>query len=206
MTSLLTVLTLAIVIAILGLSEIASEEKMRKGASATANDSEQTSVGTCPPLWTRFQNNCYRFYGGPADWESAERQCRETYHCSGEFSAHLGSIHDFEENNLIYNLWQSSLVAGLNESAFEPLANRANGVWLGMEDRESEGNYTWSDGSSVNLYYWVPGQPTNRMIDDTGNGEDCIMMWKTEMFNTVDKWNDAPCYYLFPFICKMPTE
>lgn len=153
--------------------------------------------GNCPPLWTKFQNHCYRFYGGPMNWEAAEQHCRESFTCNGGATAHLVSIHNQDENSFLYDYWQSSLIAGCtNQNA------RLDGFWIGLNDRETEGTMAWSDNTSVDFVFWKPNEPNNG-----GAGEDCIHMVKSSSDTVGDKWNDTECPdHSMPFICKMPID
>ena len=38
--------------------------------------------------------------------------------------------------------------------------------WTGLNDREKEGEYKWSDGSFFNYSNWKPGEPSGRGRDD----------------------------------------
>ncbi|XP_050417576.2 uncharacterized protein LOC126831001 isoform X2 [Patella vulgata] len=64
-------------------------------------------------------------------------------------------------------------------------------IWIGGDDRVTEGTWVWSDGSSVTG--WPPGQP-----DNTGGVEDCLQLRATINLN------DAPCSMLFYFLCEKP--
>ncbi len=163
--------------------------------------STASSTPACPPLWMQFRSQCYRFYGGPKDWASAERHCRQTYHCDGAVNAHLVSIHTDEENDFIYNLWQTTLVEGLDANSFEQHANRANGLWLGLYEKNTNNYYYWSDGSSLDFVRWSSGQPDNSEWFSNA-GEGCGHMWKI----VENRWNDIPCGHLMPYVCKMPAN
>ena len=152
------------------------------------------AVGNCPPLWTKFQNHCYRFYGGPKSWIDAELHCRNMATCNGASSAHLVSIHNQDENSFVFDYWQSSLVKGCTTPRL------VDSVWIGLSDIDTEGTMVWSDGTSKDFTKWIPGQP-----DDAGGNEDCVHMHDPGTYLFGDKWNDLPCTALVPFICKMPS-
>ena len=104
---------------------------------------QDQNPGNCPPLWTRFQHNCYRFYVGPVTWASAELCCRESVSCNGDTSAHLASIHNQDENDFVYDYWQTSLaVAGCNDTSPWQLSTKA--LWIGLSDNETEGKFLWA--------------------------------------------------------------
>ena len=60
-------------------------------------------------------------------------------------------------------------------------------VWVGIDDRFQEGNWTWIDGSQGldSEIVWVRNQP-----DNYGSGEDCGELWPYEHEY---KMNDEPC-------------
>ena len=42
-------------------------------------------------------------------------------------------------------------------------------LWIGLNDRATEGTYLWnSTGSQTTYFYWLPGQP------DNSAGDDCL--------------------------------
>nr|XP_006816089.1 PREDICTED: uncharacterized protein LOC100367463 [Saccoglossus kowalevskii] len=43
------------------------------------------------------------------------------------------------------------------------------GFWIGLNDRDSEGNFVWSDGSTL--------EPNNNHQKDQINGQDCVQLW-----------------------------
>ena len=57
------------------------------------------SQAECPPLWSVYQGNCYRFFGQRKSWHDAED------HCNGFFTsksqAHLATIRDSSTNHLL---------------------------------------------------------------------------------------------------------
>ena len=156
------------------------------------------TVRNCPPLWTRFHNHCYRFYGEPKSWIDAELHCRNMATCNAASVAHLVSIHNQDENSFVFDYWQSSLVTGCTSSNSRSL----NSVWIGLNDIDTEGSMVWSDGSSQDFTKWRPNQP-----DDNGNhNEDCVHIKNQGGYLFGDDWNDITCTTLMPFVCKMPSN
>ena len=83
------------------------------------------------------------FYGGPMTWASAELCCRESVSCNGDTSAHLASIHNQDENDFVYDYWQTSLaVAGCDDTSPWQLSTKA--LWIGFGDNETEGKCLWA--------------------------------------------------------------
>ena len=65
-------------------------------------------------------------------------------------------------------------------------------LWLGLSDREREGEFVWVDGSPLSWHDFGPGEP-----NDWGRGEDCVVM-----FGWNGNWNDADCRDFKPFACE----
>ena len=89
----------------------------------------------CPSLWTRYQNNCHRFFGNISSWLYAEDYCLNfTSPASSRKSAHLVSIHNSDENHFVSTLWNSSLISGLDWNKWPGDFNFVNAVWMGLND------------------------------------------------------------------------
>lgn len=71
--------------------------------------------------------------------------------------------------------------------------------WIGLNDREDEGIFKWSDDTSVNYSHWSPGEPNN------SNGEDCVSP-RNYAGNDFDRqeWNDLGCGNEKPYFCRKP--
>ena len=56
--------------------------------------------------------------------------------------------------------------------------------WIGLNDRDIEGTYVWTDGSSNNYIPWSINQP------DNANNEDCVDSI------SLGVWNDLRCSFV----------
>ena len=63
-----------------------------------------------------------------------------------------------------------------------------------MNDKSEEGNYVWSDGSTVVYTNWNGREPNN-----WGGNEDCACMK-----GNGGQWNDLNCHNHLRFVCKIP--
>ena len=65
-------------------------------------------------------------------------------------------------------------------------------IWLGLNDRASEGHFVWpSTQTSPSYTNWNQGEPNNN-----GRGEDCV-------YKPVESgWNDNPCWIKMKFVCQ----
>jgi hypothetical protein len=79
----------------------------------------------------------------------------------------LASIHNADDNAFI----KSNMIIGDDH------------VWIGLNDRSSEGNFTWSDGTSFNYSDFSTGE--SNIVND----EDCVEMGARDL----GWWNDADC-------------
>ena len=70
-------------------------------------------------------------------------------------------------------------------------------VWIGFNDKNDEGNWTWSSNEPAYYLNWAPNQP-----DDWFNGlerEDCVTL-------SIDPdyyWNDLGCRTREAFVCEL---
>ena len=69
--------------------------------------------------------------------------------------------------------------------------------WFGLRE-VSEGNWDWSDGTSLEYSSWSPGEPS----DDTG-GNDCGGHYYAHERGT---WNDLDCNTQLPYVCAMSNN
>ncbi|XP_033628122.1 alpha-N-acetylgalactosamine-specific lectin-like [Asterias rubens] len=140
----------------------------------------------CPPLWSLYKGHCYRFFGQRKSWHNAEKHCRGFF--TSKSQAHLASIRDSSTNDLLLELWKTSLISILGEG---------DRVWIGLTDQDREGVFTWisSGTADVPTDVWLTGQPNNQ-----NNGEDCVDFWNKD---GILGWNDENCARENPFICKM---
>ncbi|XP_036158664.1 C-type lectin domain family 17, member A isoform X2 [Myotis myotis] len=121
---------------------------------------------TCPEGWLPFKGKCYYFSPNTKSWDEARKFCQENY-------SHLVIISSMDEQNFVVKAHGSPRVH-----------------WLGLSDREQEGDWKWLDGSPVTLSFWEPEEPNNL------NDEDCVSMTKQ------GTWNDLSCNKATYWICE----
>ncbi|XP_015761322.1 PREDICTED: macrophage mannose receptor 1-like [Acropora digitifera] len=147
--------------------------KIRKGEPHIS----PSVLGSCPSGWIKFDQHCYLFrdtYRDHMTWTSARYMCLKQ-------GANLLSITSKQEQDFISHHFTD---------------NRHGTVWLGLNDRNIEAGYIWSDGSPVTFLNWAPLEP-----NDVNNVENCA-----EMYLANTRWNDVKCTTLIGYICKQPLE
>ncbi|XP_033627248.1 C-type mannose receptor 2-like [Asterias rubens] len=98
----------------------------------------------CPRSWLAFKDNCYLLVRETKNYHAAEQHCQSLSERGRP--AHLVSILDEEENQFVAQYTKTVL------GQYEVL-------WIGFNDLDVEGVYTWKDGSPVGYESWKPGYP-----------------------------------------------
>ena len=91
--------------------------------------------------------------------------------------------------------WNGNLVTILDRrdhERFPAFVRRRGSLWIGLNDLEREGRYTWV-GRNSNYRNWGRGEPNN-----WGGDEDCIMLRR----EADSGWNDQGCNAELGYICE----
>ena len=64
--------------------------------------------------------------------------------------------------------------------------------WIGLNDRQREGHYVWTDGTPVDYLAWAENQP-----DNYRGGEDCTEIKQSYTY----LFNDASCSNEHTYVC-----
>jgi hypothetical protein len=134
---------------------------------------EVTIWGYCPRHWKEFGSYCYQANHTNMTWPDAEKECMSA-------GGHLASILNANESVFITN-------RVLNSSSH-------NISWIGLNDRENEHAFVWSDGSPVLVVSWQNNQPS-----DFDGQQNCVTINRTN-----GGWKDLSCGSRRPFVCKRP--
>jgi hypothetical protein len=129
--------------------------------------------------WQQSGDREFMYVNEYRTWSSAESQCVVS-------GGHLAKITSADQNSAVHNLVGSKL------------------VWIGASDSNTEGQWKWSDGTSLGYDNWMSKQPNNYNPSDgswecsgyEGQGEDCATMghWsRTDSSSNTGTWNDVCC-------------
>ncbi|MCA9539986.1 MAG: C-type lectin domain-containing protein, partial [Myxococcales bacterium] len=102
-------------------------------------DEASTINGVCGACWLfdGAGEHVYWMCEAPVAWEQAQARCQA-------LGAELASVQSQEENDLLLTY-----------------ADKGVSVFLGLNDREVEGEHVWSDGSPVEFTRWNEGEPND---------------------------------------------
>ncbi|XP_058045164.1 mannose-binding protein C-like isoform X2 [Ahaetulla prasina] len=100
---------------------------------------------------------------------------------------------NFETGKATCSMFRGKLASPRNAEENAALAKLASKLgrhtFLGMTDRESEGNFTHLNGDPMQYSRWADGEPN-------GEEEDCIELYLD------GRWNDIPCNASRLIICE----
>ncbi|KAK5860194.1 hypothetical protein PBY51_021689 [Eleginops maclovinus] len=143
----------------------------KPGAPPTPPQIEQ---GSCPAHWIPYNGHCFHLKRTAKIWTEAQKDCRNE-------GGDLVSIRNVED--------QSFIISQLGYASTDEL-------WIGMNDRTTEGLFEWSDHSTVSYTSWEFGKPT--VSADTVN---CVLV-KGDNGN----WADQYCGDKHGFICMKQSS
>ncbi|KAI5627490.1 C-type lectin domain family 4 member M-like isoform X2 [Silurus asotus] len=132
------------------------------------NDGTILEKDITTPGWRYFSSSIYYISTVKKSWIESRKDCRGR-------GADLVIINNSEEQVFV-DVWR-----------------RNQGVWIGANDRDSEGTWKWVDGNKVINGFWNPGQP------NSNGDEDCAVSG----YHPVNgKWDDVSCNYNYIWICE----
>lgn len=130
----------------------------------------------CPDDWSTFEDHCYQFNLAESQrksWMNAKHACESV----GDFSS-LVSIHSKGEQDFL-----AKEISSVAQST----------VWIGLNDRQSENVFIWSDNSKVDYRNWLHISRGNR------GWKDCTVVMG---MRTDGAWTAEHCSLLRRYICK----
>ncbi|XP_041804638.1 macrophage mannose receptor 1-like [Chelmon rostratus] len=130
---------------------------------------EDVETGFCSRPWIPYNGHCFYLNRTQKTWPDAQRECRKK-------GGDLVSIRNVED--------QSFVISQLGYASTDEL-------WIGLNDRKTEGLFDWTDHSTVSFTSWEFGEPAV-----STDQEDCVLI-RGENGN----WADRVCEDKHGFIC-----
>uniref|UniRef100_A0A1I7YAQ0 C-type lectin domain-containing protein n=1 Tax=Steinernema glaseri TaxID=37863 RepID=A0A1I7YAQ0_9BILA len=120
----------------------------------------------CPPgaFASLAGDKCFNPVPLPTDFHTAEKICANA-------GGHLASIHNKYDNDVL------------------DVSDHFGSYWLGGQDVNNDGRWTWTDGSSFNYNNWAAGGGMT--------GQDCLML-----DGATALWQPSNCQQKANFICE----
>ncbi|XP_037837906.1 macrophage mannose receptor 1-like [Kryptolebias marmoratus] len=135
---------------------------------------EGVDMGFCSAPWIPYNGHCFHLYRTDKTWADARSACRKE-------GGDLASIRNLED--------QSFVIAQLGYASTDE-------VWIGLNDKKTEGLFDWTDHSTVSFTSWEFGKPTV-----TSGQEDCVLI-SGESGN----WADRNCQEKHGYICMKTSS
>lgn len=95
--------------------------------------------------WSCLGSACFQYFPQDKSYENAQKACIEAD------GVGLASIHSAEENDFVQQLIEGGSACSENTPY----------VWIGLNDKDEEGQYVWTDQSDVRYTNWCEGCPAD---------------------------------------------
>ncbi|KAM9308126.1 macrophage mannose receptor 1 [Gastrophryne carolinensis] len=142
--------------------------------------------GGCPTDWLAYDKQCYRIYGKEegeiADWDAARSACMQM---------------------------QGNLVSIPNDVAHAFLTYHLKGFktdfWIGMNDRNQEHKFLWTDQRPVYFTSWAKGHPSGSHAYAHDDDTDCVAI-KGGTAMDAGSWVEEDCTQKKGYICQKSKD
>ncbi|KAJ0029097.1 hypothetical protein NQD34_004094 [Periophthalmus magnuspinnatus] len=142
----------------------------------------------CDEGWQLNGEECYYFVTTKASWDMSLILCQA-------IGGALVKIDTIEKQEFLFAKMRESYTGEI-------------WFWIGLTDSETEGEWKWTDGSSLNqsLAFWyvfrTAHEPDNWTTSHYPLGEDCAQLGMRAGASEHLSWFDRPCSFMTGFICE----
>uniref|UniRef100_UPI00359023F9 macrophage mannose receptor 1-like isoform X2 n=1 Tax=Myxine glutinosa TaxID=7769 RepID=UPI00359023F9 len=127
--------------------------------------------GFCARGWHLYDDACFKASRSSSSWDKARMECQIT-------GGDLASIHSLAQHDF--------LLIHLDLSSEDKL-------WIGLNDRQNEMLFVWSDHSPVSFTSWQHYEPNGQQESE----EDCVYMHGKDA-----RWVDGSCKLQLGYVCQ----
>ncbi|XP_013397759.1 uncharacterized protein LOC106164412 [Lingula anatina] len=153
-------------------------EKTRKGWTTPKPPTTPLYQGSCPAGWSDIGDiYCYQLNVQPVTYQKRWPEARDDCVDKG------GDLASFHNATQVEQLWRQYMVAEPGNYNF----------WIGLNNRDTNKGYIWSDGTALQYTRWNKGEPNNWQ-----GTENCV-----EMNKATGLWNDRRCDATRNWVCKL---
>jgi len=141
-------------------------------------------LGKCPNEWVAIGSRCFKPFKETKkmmSWPRARHYCQQLTGPENPGNGDLMSIHSDREHQLLLTHQMSSYIFMIRN------------FWIGLNRRDNDGKWQWSDGTPVDYTKWENGQPNNM-----AGIQECVAQ-----FGRTLAWNDGNCNSPHSFICAI---
>ncbi|XP_033633182.1 lymphocyte antigen 75-like [Asterias rubens] len=124
-------------------------------------------MSQCRKDWSQYGNQCFYVNTNALSYRDAKAHCQ-----SFGGGANIASISDSGTNSHVSSLLVSS-----------------DRYYIGYQDADSEGTFTWDDGASVTYINWRSSEPTG------GYNRNCVGLYS-------GGWDNFGCSHIFKSVCR----
>lgn len=129
----------------------------------------------CQPGFTQIYGRCYSMNIQTVPWEAARNECLS-------MDSELATITAKSHQRWVAETLRCDELDGTD-------------FWLGLNDQEEEGTYTWISGKESTFRYWNTSQPSGL------DSEDCVVLLHG---GRLAQWANVPCNSSHSIMCMEP--
>ncbi|XP_066135196.1 macrophage mannose receptor 1 [Saccopteryx bilineata] len=161
-------------------------QRHNSSINTTATPTVPPAPGGCKEGWSFYNNKCLKIFGFVEEerktWHNAREACKN-------LNGNLVSISNEKE--------QAFLTYRMKDSTFN--------AWIGLNDRNAEHTFLWTDGAGVHYTNWGKGYPGGRRSSLSYEDADCVVLIGGKS-KEAGKWMDDICDNKRGYICSVRPD